>query len=131
MLSVLATSANALTPPAIRDRARRAVPEISLSTVYRHLKSLVEEGGVLRVELPGQPVHFEALRKPAHRHASDHHHHFHCNACDRIYPIDACPGPMKDLVPRGFRVDGHEIVLHGRCAQCAATARGAPARAFP
>lgn len=131
--SVLQASAVALTPAEIRTRAQRAAPRLSLSTVYRQLHDLVDAGAAARVDLPGRPTHFEASRAPAARrptaagvHRHHHHHHFHCNACDRIYPIDACPGPMKDLVPKGFRVEGHEITLHGRCPRCARPAAAHP-----
>ncbi|MDQ6685334.1 MAG: transcriptional repressor [Pseudomonadota bacterium] len=116
MLEALAASKRALTPPELCEMAQVEVPSLNLSTVYRRLKDLVDDGEVLRVELPGQPTRFERAFDDAVRDV--HHHHFHCNACDRVYPIHACPGPMKNLAPRGFRVEGHEIMLHGRCASC-------------
>lgn len=118
VLAVLSGSTHALTPIEICKRAKRAVPRISLSTVYRQLGGLLEDGEVLRLDLTGQPTHYEAMRSSGHDHDSKHHHHFHCNACDRIYPIDGCPGPMKNLVPKGFKVEGHEITLRGRCSRC-------------
>jgi Fe2+ or Zn2+ uptake regulation protein len=30
---------------------------------------------------------------------------------------------MQDLVPRGFKVESHELTLHGRCADCKRGAR--------
>lgn len=121
VLSVIAHSGLALTPPEICERAQVDVPRLSLSTVYRRLKDLVDEGEVLRVELAGQPSRFEAGRPPASRSAPGHHHHFHCTGCDGVYPIHACPGPMTGLAPRGFKVESHEITLHGRCPGCART----------
>ncbi len=124
VLAALVASRRALTPPEICHLAQQDVPRLNLSTVYRRLKDLQESGAVARVELPGQPSRYEAAGEAqrAHRHAVDHHHHFHCNRCDRVFPIHACPGPMKQLAPRGFRVEGHEITLHGRCPQCVAPA---------
>ena len=106
-----------MTPPEVTRIARREVPTISRSTVYRLLNALVVEGNILRVELAGQPTRFEAASHSAG--INSHHHHFHCNSCERVYPIEGCPGSMKALVPRGFRVEGHDLVLHGRCPSCA------------
>ena len=112
-------------PPEICQLAQQDVPRLNLSTVYRQLKSLQETGEVLRVDLPGQPTRFEAMCEHGHGKPGHHHHHFHCNDCDGVFPIHACPGAMDKLVPRGFRVERHDLTLHGRCADCA---RGSPAR---
>ena len=124
LLSVLAVSRRSLAPAEICSLARQQVPRLNLSTVYRQLKRLLEEGSVARVEVPGQAPRYEAAlsrRGPAaeHRHPVEHRHHFHCDNCDAVYPIRGCPGPMKNLAPRGFRVERHEVTLHGRCASCA------------
>lgn len=125
VLSAIVTSGEALTPPAICERAKTEVASLNLSTVYRQLKGLEETGEILRVELPGQPARFEARCTLKVAAVDHHHHHFHCNACDRVFAIHKCPGPMKNLVPRGFRVEHHDLTLHGRCSDCSA---GASAR---
>jgi Fur family ferric uptake transcriptional regulator len=38
-------------------------------------------------------------------------------------PIHGCPGPMHELAPVGCEVERHDLVLHGRCAACAESAR--------
>lgn len=100
-----------LGPDEVRQGAIALVPGIGLATIYRHIRSLVQEGWLKEVELPGQPSRYElaGLR---------HHHHFQCNACGRVYDIEGCPGPVHTLAPPGFRVDDHEVVLYGRCAEC-------------
>jgi Fur family transcriptional regulator, ferric uptake regulator len=32
--------------------------------------------------------------------------------------VNACPGNMKGLVPEGFAMSRHELVLYGECAEC-------------
>ncbi len=123
VLASLAASGRAMSPPEICELARGEVPRLNLSTVYRQLRGLQESGEVLRVDLPGQPARFEVLRKQGRARASQHHHHFHCVVCTRVFPIHKCPGSMKDLAPRGFRVEHHHLTLHGRCADCAVSAR--------
>ncbi|WPH12449.1 Fur family transcriptional regulator [Variovorax paradoxus] len=122
-----------LTAPEILERARAIVPEISLSTVYRQVSMLLADGEIAKVELPGEPARYEVACKPdAHHHShhhgeeADHHHHyFHCGSCGQVFMLHACPGPMTDLVPKGFQVKSHEVTLHGVCAACAGAARKA------
>jgi Fur family ferric uptake transcriptional regulator len=73
----------------------------------------VAEGELVAVELPGSPPHYEVA-------GLLHHHHFHCNACGRVYDLQGCPGNIEKLTPRGFKLEKHEIVLYGRCAGCVA-----------
>lgn len=136
VLDALAGSGRTLSPPDILSLAQRQAPRLNLSTVYRQIKVLEEAGEVVRVQLPGLPARFEArCGQPAeatvagampdehghHPHAHDHHHHhFHCLSCDQVVPIHGCPGPMDDLAPAGCLVERHDLVLHGRCARCAA-----------
>lgn len=118
LLTALNHSGQSLTPPELCVLAQAEVPSLNLSTVYRQLKSLQERGEVQRVDLPGQPTRYEAVCSHAHEESGHHHHHFHCRRCDRVYPIHACPGDMERLAPPGFRVDGHDLTLHGLCAEC-------------
>ncbi len=140
VVDALMCSGQALSPQDLLEQAKIAVPTLNLSTVYRQIKGLQDAGQIVRVELPGQPPRFEmaanakAQAAVAHEHAahamaghtpsahadaaSQHHHHFLCTACDRVFPIHACPGPMNDLAPPGFEVQRHDLTLRGRCASC-------------
>ena len=100
-----------LSPQEVLDGARGRVPGIGIATVYRGLKRLQAEGLVRAVALPGHAPRYEAA-------GYGHHHHFYCTRCDRVFDVDACPGEMSKLAPAGFRVDDHDLTLHGRCADC-------------
>jgi Fur family ferric uptake transcriptional regulator len=120
LMQALRSQARALTPTELCELGQRDVPTLNLSTVYRQLGALLEQGEVVRVDLPGQSARYEAACRL--RHAADHdhhHHHFHCTACDRVFPIHACPGSMQELAPPGFQVQRHDLTLHGLCADCA------------
>lgn len=91
--------------------ASRDIPEINLSTVYRNLKNLYAEGEVTIVELPGENVRYELVEQA-------HHHHFHCQECDKLFKLYGCPEGLSRLVPEGFRLVDHSIVLNGVCAEC-------------
>ena len=103
-----------LSPVEVLGTARRLVPTTSLATVYRNLGAMVDQGELSRVDLPGAPPRYE-LRCVADRH----HHHFQCHACDTVFDVEGCPPGIGALVPKGFTMDKHEIVLYGLCAMCA------------
>jgi Fur family transcriptional regulator, ferric uptake regulator len=102
-----------LSPKEVLDQAQPQSPGLGIATVYRTLKSGVEGGWLQPVELPGEPPRYEPTGK-------QHHHHFHCRRCDRVYEIEGCLDDLRHLTPPGFVLEAHEIVLYGRCAGCAA-----------
>lgn len=109
--SAIETAGRPLLPAEILTEAQRAVPALGLATVYRNLKLLVEAGEIQPVELPGEPPRYELA-------GQQHHHHFRCRTCQRVFDVHACPGDMRKLAPRGFTVDGHELTLYGSCSDC-------------
>ncbi len=110
--TVFEKSDRPLSPQEIHERADRAAPGLSLATVYRAVKGMLEDGSIVTVELPGQPPRYE----PA---GLDHHHHFQCRSCGKVFDIEGCPGRLDGLAPEGFVVESHEITLSGLCAGCA------------
>jgi Fur family ferric uptake transcriptional regulator len=99
----------------ILEGARGGVKGIGIATVYRTVKALTEEGWLVPVELPGESPRYEVAGK-------DHHHHFQCKLCGRVFELQGCIDNLRRLAPRGFRVTGHELVLYGNCQTCAAEA---------
>ena len=100
--------------------ARREVPGLGIATVYRAVRRMQEEGTLRQVDLPGDAPRYEASGK-------EHHHHFHCRSCSRVYEVEACPGEFVMQAPPGFSVEDHELILYGRCPTCVAPRRtGAP-----
>ena len=108
---VLQTAGRPLLPAEILEAAQKEVAAMGVATVYRNLKLLLESGEIRAVELPGEAARYES----AHH---GHHHHFQCRQCDRVFDVHHCPGDFKQLAPAGFQVDGHELTLYGRCADC-------------
>jgi len=89
-----------LTADEVHERARNALPEVSLATVYDTLNELVSMGEVGQVDGPG-PTRYDTN---GHRP----HHHLVCLGCGElrdVYP----PQEHEVAVPRGQR-QGHRIV---------------------
>ena len=100
-----------LLPQEILALAQDEVAELGMATVYRNLKVLVETEEIRVVELPGEVPRYES----AHH---SHHHHFQCRACQRVFDVHGCHEDFARWAPQGFAVDGHELTLYGRCADC-------------
>lgn len=101
-----------LAPQEVLDRAKPFALGLGIATVYRNLKALAENGVLKAVRLPGQTiVRYELCGK-------GHHHHFHCRRCHQVFEVDGCPGNIEPLVPEGFVLEDHHVVLYGLCALC-------------
>jgi Fur family ferric uptake transcriptional regulator len=105
-------AARPLLPHEVLEAAQVDVPGISIATVYRNLRVMVEEGELKTVMLPNETARFEL-------EGAGHHHHFQCLQCQRVFEVDACPGDFAALAPAGFTVEDHELTLYGRCGDCA------------
>lgn len=98
--------------------AGHAVPQLSIATVYRNIKALLQAGRVRPVLFPGQNPRYEwDGHRPGHRH------YFQCRGCERVFDLATCPGNLDALVPAGFVVEDHEILLFGRCRDCVVVRR--------
>jgi len=92
---------------------RALEPRIALATIYRNVRGLVQEGELSQVHFPGRASRYELEGKA-------HHHHFECRICNRAFELTGCGDEVRFKVPRGFKVQGHEIIVYGRCPSCAA-----------
>ncbi|MGD2071556.1 MAG: transcriptional repressor [Gemmatimonadota bacterium] len=107
----LRESGRPLTPGEILDVGRERVASLGIATVYRNLKILEEDGWAVSVQLPGEPLRYEVAGKP-------HHHHFLCRKCGGAFDVEGCPGDARSLLPDGFVLESHELVLYGLCREC-------------
>jgi len=95
----------------ILEAANQQVTGVGIATVYRTIKAFLQTGDIIVVSLPGDAPRYELSGR-------GHHHHFHCNRCNRVYDVDQCPGDLRTIAPAGFRVDRHELTLYGLCNSC-------------
>jgi len=101
------------TADAVFERVRRDLPGISLSTVYRNLGILCEQGSILPVRAAGTEVHYDARTRP--------HGHARCRACGRVFDLPAEPaegGGAGCCGPSGFRVEQVVVTVIGLCGSC-------------
>lgn len=108
---VLVKGGRPLSVAEVFELARNQMPGLGMATVYRNLKSLQEDGEVTQVELPGQPSRWEIM-------PLEHHHHFLCNTCDKLFEIQGCLDGMTRLLPEGYTLEEHDLLLRGQCAAC-------------
>jgi Fur family ferric uptake transcriptional regulator len=111
--------------PLSAEEVQRAASEnsrgLGIATVYRNIRTLVDEGWLVPVELPGENPRYELAGK-------GHHHHFHCRACGKVFELDGCMPQVSALAPQGFETTDHEVVLYGRCLACLQANLAIPAR---
>ncbi|MGD8818379.1 MAG: transcriptional repressor [Acidobacteriota bacterium] len=109
--AAIESAARPLSVQEVLEAARRTVPTLGQATVYRALKQGLREGWLVQIDVPGGPARYEASGK-------HHHHHFHCRRCGRMFEVPGCRLKQPVRLPDGFRVEGHEMLLHGRCREC-------------
>jgi len=102
------------------DSARVHEPRLGIATVYRVIKRLSDRGELMPVVLPGEASRYEL---PKHHH----HHFFQCTRCEQVFDIEGCVSGLKTMLPEGFELDRHEILLYGRCPDCAGVEPADPA----
>jgi Fur family ferric uptake transcriptional regulator len=95
----------------ILESGRRSVSSLNQATVYRNLKLLVEMGWLKKIHTPELGTLYEIAGK-------EHHHHFQCRSCDRLFEISGCAFNERSATPPGFVTEGHEVYLFGICAGC-------------
>ena len=96
---------------------RKHLPKVSIGTIYRNLKSLVEEGKALKVIAPDGVLLFEPV--------SEKHHHLRCLSCNKVvnFSIDAddiLVISRKAGKESGFLVKDVSVTLEGFCSSCEA-----------
>lgn len=97
------------------ERARAALPEVSLATVYNTLNELVSIGEVL--EIP----HADG-RKRYDPNVAERHHHLVCVECGRMLDVHTDDPKLPAGQRHGFEVLGVEITFRARCPECVGAA---------
>ena len=100
-------------------KLRAAGGKVGLSTVYRAVQSLADDGELDSIRTDSG----EALYR---RCSSRHHHHLVCRSCGRTVEVE---GPAVErwaervAADHGFTDVSHTVEIFGRCAACTKAAR--------
>lgn len=89
-------------------------PHLNISTVYRTLELLKEQGLVTETDMGDGRVRYHSIRK-------GHHHHLVCQDCGCIIDLDeAALLPLKDTISREytFNADLKHLAIFGKCSNC-------------
>jgi Fur family transcriptional regulator, ferric uptake regulator len=92
--------------------------KVGLSTVYRHLQALIEQGAADAIHTPdGETTYRLCGTVPG-----EHHHHVVCRVCGRAHEVE---GPAIEkwadevAAKHGYSDVDHTIELFGLCPSCA------------
>jgi len=101
-----------VTAEILYEQLKPAMPELSLSTVYRSLKALADEGKISVSDL-GTGLVYEAVETVPH-------HHLVCLNCGRVQSLEhALIQPLFAAIEAGgFQVATPHLILYGYCDQC-------------
>ncbi|MCB0862978.1 MAG: transcriptional repressor [Solirubrobacterales bacterium] len=88
---------------------------VGRATVYRAIEQLEDLGLVRKVDLGSSAHGYEKIEPSGH-----HHHHIVCDDCGKVEPFEdeALEEAIHDIHRKGFRLESHEVTLHGHCADC-------------
>lgn len=100
---------------------------VGLSTVYRHLQALVDDGLVDMIHTPEGETTYRYCGNPM-----EHHHHLVCRVCGRTMEVEGrvierWAGEVAEQF--GYTDVGHTVELFGRCPSCSEDSGGASERA--
>ena len=110
IFDVIQQSMRHMTAEQIYWEAKQVLPSIAMGTVYRNLGLMSEAGEILRIEMPGQPDHFDKTVMP--------HHHCLCPRCGEVSDV-----PVPDLKQQleqmlGTPVESYDLTLRILCDDC-------------
>lgn len=116
VLAVMADSEHHLSAERIQELAAEYACDVNLASVYRTLTLLDGLGLANEVRLGDARGYWEL----AHDEGT---YHLHCTSCHRVAHHDSTvvEGIREHLAANhGFAADAVDLVVHGRCADCAA-----------
>lgn len=105
ILNYLKTTKNHPSAQMIFQEAKKKIPCLSISTVYRILDDLIKSGQIQ--QLPGEIRRFDGNLCP--------HAHFFCEKCKKIFDVKFNFSQNKLKVGK---IKKYQIYLYGICQEC-------------
>ena len=95
----------------VYEQMKQKFPNVSLATVYRNLKHMIEMG-IARELYTDNSSRFDANMKE--------HYHFICRKCNKL--IDIFPDDenceITKIKQKGFLIDRYDLSIYGICTEC-------------
>ncbi|MEZ4767264.1 MAG: Fur family transcriptional regulator [Caldilineales bacterium] len=101
----------------VHERVQMLSPYVDLSTVYRTVMFLKQQGVIGELRLDGQPVRYEAVR------SGHEHHHAVCSTCGAMIEVDSADlTELSEILSEkyGFTINLVHLTLTGQCSACQA-----------
>jgi Fur family ferric uptake transcriptional regulator len=101
----------------IHAELRRKGEHVGLTTVYRHLQALSEQGSIDAIRDASGEILYRQCE------TSVHHHHLTCRSCGRSVEVEGRAAEQwaeRVATEAGFTDVGHTFELFGLCPECAA-----------
>ena len=111
LLEVFSKTEKPLCVKEILESARNQSKSLNQATVYRNLKSLLDEGWLRELKHPTLGPLYEKSK-------NSHSHHFQCRSCKQLLEFHECGLNNRIIGKKGFLVDSHELFLYGTCPSC-------------
>lgn len=94
---------------------RGQASKVSLSTVYRNLHLLAEEGILQKLYMPNGSLRFDGLLTP--------HQHAVCTACGKVFDVNYDAVGLEEAVEfqTGLTVSLVQVSIAGTCSVCKST----------
>jgi len=113
ILDILRSTTTHPTADRVFEQARKKISNISLSTVYRNLNILKNEGEIQELSHIWSFGRFDGNPQ--------NHYHFSCKECGAVYDV-ALPVQhhLDEEVSRlgEMKADGHRMLFTGLCRKC-------------
>lgn len=94
----------------VYEQLKPEMPRLSLGTVYRNLRQLVQEGRLRQMD--GPVVRFDSK--------TELHSHARCVSCGTVVDLDevAYDKELDGRVGNGWQIIEHTLVFNGLCPGC-------------
>ena len=116
----LAAADGFLTAQALYDELRGRGDSVGLTTVYRHLRRLAEDGALDVVTRPDGELAYRRCGPASSGEPDEHHHHLVCRICGFSVEIE---GPEVEswahrvASDAGFTNVSHTLEIFGECSR--------------
>ncbi|MGN1060027.1 MAG: Fur family transcriptional regulator [Clostridia bacterium] len=97
----------------IYTELKRSQPALSLSTVYRNVNLLADDGIIRRLDTGEGAERFDADLRP--------HNHFICLQCRQVtdvFRILVEPEMLEAALGESFLISRHTLYVYGLCSHC-------------